>query len=128
MKKRILVLTTIMISIAFFTGVGILIATDIPEDMDLKSDVYETHKKGPVPFSHQKHSDSNIACTECHHTWKEGEPVKKCSECHDPLETKGEAKKLMLAYHNTCKKCHMDLKKAEKPTGPTMCNDCHKKE
>ncbi len=99
MKKQILFLSTVIIIIALFFGTGLLIATDIPQDMNIKSDVYKRHRKGPVPFSHQKHIDSKIACTECHHVYKdgknvfkEGDPVQKCSACHDAKETKGKVK------------------------------------
>jgi hypothetical protein len=128
MKKRILLLSTIITTIALFTGVSILVATDVPEDMKIKSGAYEKHKKGPVPFSHKKHIDKKVGCKDCHHMLKEGETVQKCSACHDASESKGKVKKLMLAYHKTCKNCHMDLKKAGKDTGPVKCNDCHEKE
>ena len=134
MKKRILLLSAVILSVAVFAGVGILIATDIPDEIPIKSDAFTTYKKGPVPFTHKKHNvDYKITCAECHHVYKEGkniykegDPVKKCSACHDPLKSNGEVKKLMLAYHKNCMGCHKALEKAAKKTGPTKkCNDCH---
>ena len=136
MGKKIYFLLGVILCIALFTGVGILKATDVPDEISIKSDAFQAYKKGPVKLSHKKHIvDYKIACAECHHVFKdgknvfkEGDPVQKCSGCHDPVESKGNVKKLMLAYHKNCQGCHKDLEKAGKPTGPTTkCNDCHEK-
>jgi len=136
MKKRLLFLSTIIISIALFTGAGILIATDLPDEISVYSDAFKKHKKGAVKLTHKKHNaDYKIACKDCHHVYKEGknvykegDPVQKCSECHDAVKSEGKVKKLMLAYHRNCQGCHKGLEKAGKKTGPTKkCNDCHEK-
>ena len=137
MRRQILVTLGVIVSIAMFVGVGALIAADAPAEISIKSKAFETHKKGPVNLSHKKHAvDYKIACTECHHVfeggknvYKEGDPVQKCSECHDAVKSEGNVKKLMLAFHGNCQGCLKDLKKADKSTGPTTkCNDCHAKE
>jgi hypothetical protein len=79
-----------------------------------------------VQFAHKKHADAYKDCKTCHHTWKEGENVKKCVECHKK-ETKDSAIKLEKAFHNNCRNCHRNLKKAGKATGPTICTKCHPK-
>lgn len=136
MGKKSYILVGVILSIALFMGIGVLKATDVPNEFSIKSDAFETHKKGGVKFSHTKHTvDYKVACTECHHVFKEGknvfkqgDPVQKCAACHDPVESKGKVKKLMLAYHKNCQGCHKELEKAGKPTGPTRkCNDCHEK-
>ena len=136
MRKGILFLSGVIVSIALFTGVGILIATDVPDEISVYSDAFKTHKKGAVKLTHKKHNvDYKVACTDCHHVYKEGKnvykegaAVQKCSECHDVLKSKGKVKKLMLAYHGNCQGCHKDLEKAGKKAGPTKkCNDCHQK-
>jgi len=142
MRKRILFLSAVILSIALFTGVGILVATkvqDVPDEINIYSDTYEKskkkHKYAPTPFTHKKHNvDYKIPCTECHHVYeggknlyKEGDPVQKCSECHDVKKSEGKKKNLMLAYHKNCQGCHKDLKKAGKKTGPIKCKDCHVK-
>ncbi len=120
----------------FFLTVGILTAADVPDEVLIQNDAYQKDKKGPVNFTHKKHHvDYKIACADCHHaytdgknTWKEGAPVQKCSDCHDPLKKDGKAMKLQNAYHKNCKNCHKALGKEGKKTGPfKKCNDCHEK-
>jgi hypothetical protein len=135
MRKRIFFLSGVILCIALFIGGGILIAIDVPDEILIKDDAFEKHKKGPVKLTHKKHNvDYKIACTDCHHVYKEGkniykegDPVQRCSACHDVKESEGEKKKLMLAFHKNCQGCHRELKKANKKTGPTKCNDCHEK-
>ena len=136
MRKSVVVLLGVIVSMALFVGVGVLIAADCQDKVSIHSDAFKTHKKGPVTLSHKKHNvDYKIACAECHHVYeggknvyKEGDPVQACSECHDPVTSEGKVKKLMLAYHKNCQGCHKALEKAGKPTGPTRkCNDCHAK-
>ncbi|NIS62525.1 MAG: hypothetical protein GTO13_18025 [Proteobacteria bacterium] len=76
-----------------------------------------------VQFTHKKHVDSVKDCKKCHHTYKEGETPQKCGSCH----TKDSKVTAKTAYHNTCRKCHSDLKKAGQATGPTLCTKCHAK-
>jgi hypothetical protein len=88
--------------------------------------------KPGVPFSHQKHEkEYNIACTQCHHvykdgqnTWKQGDKVQKCSGCHQAVE-EGKKLTLQLAFHKNCRDCHAKLKNEGKKTGPTLCAQCH---
>ena len=136
MKKRNVILATAIICVAMFLGVCTLIAADLPDSIKIKADSFGTYKKGAVNLSHKKHNvDYKVACTDCHHVFKdgknvfkEGDPVQKCSECHDAKKSAGKVKKLMLAYHKNCQGCHKDLEKAGKKTGPTKkCNDCHEK-
>jgi predicted CXXCH cytochrome family protein len=108
-----------------------------PEEMMLDNTCYKSDLKGPVPFSHLNHSeDYDIACNQCHHVyengenvWREGDPVDKCSSCHSPLESKGEVKKLKLAFHKSCKGCHKRMvKEGIAEDAPyRRCNDCHQK-
>ena len=135
MRKRIFFMGVVILSIALFIGGGILIAKDAPDEFNIKSDVFEKRKYKPTKLTHKKHNvDYKIACMECHHVYKEGkniykegDPVQKCSECHDVKKSEGKKKKLMLAFHKNCQGCHRELKKAEKKTGPVKCNKCHEK-
>ena len=81
-----------------------------------------------MTFNHKKHAETlKIDCLKCHHTWKKGETSGKlCVECH---KDKAEGKTLAAkdAFHKDCQGCHSDLKKASKPTGPTVCTQCHVK-
>jgi len=76
-----------------------------------------------VQFGHKKHVDSVKDCKKCHHNYKEGATPQKCGSCHTK-DSKVTAKK---AFHDTCRNCHRDLKKAGKATGPTLCTKCHAK-
>jgi len=136
MNRKLLTLLTAVFAGFLFLSVGVLIAADVPDEVMIGNDGYKKDKKGPVKFTHKKHAaDYKIACTDCHHeykdgknVWKEGDPVKKCSACHDPSKKDGKVMKLQNAYHRNCKNCHKDLGKEGKPTGPfKKCNDCHEK-
>lgn len=83
---------------------------------------------GKVTFTHKKHVDNyKIDCLKCHHTWKKGETTGKlCKDCHK-AKTEGKDLSAKDAYHKSCKGCHDDLKKANKPTGPAGCTQCHVK-
>lgn len=135
-KKFTTVLMAIFTGMLFLT-VGILTAADVPNEVLIENS-YSKDKKGPVKFSHNKHHvDYKIACTECHHeakdgkqvAWKDGDPVQKCSACHNPEKgEKGDPMKLQNAFHKNCKNCHKALEKEGKKTGPfKKCNDCHEK-
>ena len=119
----------ILLGTFFLAAVG-LNAGDLPEIIKIDEKGYEKDKKGPVDFAHKKHADFR-ACIDCHHDYKDvvekGEPVRKCSECHNPFRKEGKAIRLQYAYHKTCKKCHKTLAKAGKPAGPFKeCGGCHK--
>jgi len=134
MRKKILFVSALIISAALVATVGIPLATDAPDEINILDPAIATPKKAAVHFTHKKHAvDYKIACTECHHVYKDGknvfkqgDPVQKCSACHDPVKSEGNVKKLMLAFHKNCQGCHKELEAAGKPTGPTKkCNDCH---
>jgi len=137
-KRGIFVLPMSFMIIVFFTSLGALIAAEeqeIPEEIILDSDIYETNRKGPVTFSHMNHAeDYELECIQCHHEykdgkniWKEGNPVKKCSSCHDPSKNQGNARKLSVAYHKNCKGCHKNLVIEQGSTDAPYkkCYDCH---
>jgi len=137
MERKIVTLLTVVLGGLLFLAVGALTAADAPDVVMIQNAGYAADKKGPVKFSHKKHAtDYKAACTECHHeykdgknVWKEGDPVKKCSACHDPETKKGEADKLQNAYHKNCKNCHRDLIKEGKIKDAPYkkCTDCHEK-
>lgn len=136
MNKKLLTFLTVVLSGFLFLAVGVLTAADVPDEIMLENAGYAKDTKGPVKFSHKKHSaDYKAACTECHHVfkdgknvWKEGDKVQKCSACHDPEKQEGKVLKLQNAFHKNCKDCHKALSEAGKPAGPfKKCNDCHQK-
>ncbi len=135
MTKRTLNLILVAVTGIVFLTVGALTAADVPDEILIQNEGYKKDKKGPVKLSHKKHSvDYKIACNECHHeykdgknVWKEGEPVKKCSACHNPKKKDGKVMKLQNAYHKNCKTCHKAAAKEGKKAPFKKCNNCHGK-
>jgi hypothetical protein len=133
MRKGNVTLVLLIICGLAFLAIGTLQAVDVPDEVKIYESAIKDHKKGPVIFAHKKHSaEYKVACTECHHVykdgknvWKEGDPVQKCSACHDPEQKKDNAEKLQLAFHKNCQGCHKALKGKEAPY--KKCNDCHQK-
>lgn len=141
MKKQLLCLLLTALTGLFFLSAGTLIAADddneFPEEIMIDNEGYRQDRKGPVNFSHLSHAeDYDAACTDCHHDyvdgknlWEEGDDVETCTECHDPLESDGKIKKLMLAYHGLCIGCHKKLvKEGVTEDAPyKKCYECHEK-
>ena len=115
-----------------FLATGVLIAADVPDVITISNTGYKADKKSPVTFHHKKHSEEyKVECVACHHNyqdgknvWKEGDPVKKCSACHDPEKKDGNKQKLQNAYHNNCKDCHKE-KNDDKKAPFKKCSGCH---
>ena len=135
MNKGILTKIILALTCLLFMVAGTLIAADLPDDIMIDGDTYKKDKRGPVKLSHKKHSvDYKAACDDCHHEYKDGknvwtatDPVKKCTECHDPAKSEGKVKKLQTAFHNNCKGCHKEANKEGKEAPAKKCNDCHEK-
>jgi len=137
MKKLVIIMAVIasfcLLTMAYAASKG-------ADEMTISSKVYAKHTKGLVKFTHKKHyTDYKIACTDCHHefkdgknVWKEGMAVKKCDSCHSvakPMAQLSPAEKKQmaspeLAYHKNCKDCHMKAKKEGKKA-PVACTECH---
>ncbi len=143
MNKKLLTLVTVVFTGLLFFTVGALIAADVtdPDKVTIENKGYKKDKKGPVILHHKKHHDPGqdgykVACTECHHDYKDGkndwkdcDPVKKCSECHNPLKKEGKVMKLQNAYHRNCKNCHKAyIKDHPDSKAPyKKCTNCHQK-
>ena len=141
MNKKLLTLVIVAFTGLLFLTVGALIAADVPDKITIENKGYKKDKKGPVELTHKKHHNPKpggheVACTECHHdykdgknVWKEGNPVKKCSECHNPLKKEGKVKKLQNAYHRNCKNCHKAYVKdhPDSKAPYKKCTKCHQK-
>jgi hypothetical protein len=133
MKKHFFAVFILVVSGLVLLMVGMLTAGSVQDVIPIENKGYDQDKRGPVNFTHKKHAeDYQVACAECHHeyengknVWKETDPVKKCVECHDPVEKKGDVDKLQTAFHNNCQGCHKELKDKEAPF--RKCTDCHQK-
>ncbi len=145
MSKKLISVLTVALTAMLFLTVGLLTASDVPENIDMNSKIYSKHTKGLVTFSHKKHSDNkDIKCLDCHHvykegknTWKEGDPVQKCEECHKetgkPPKDMKKAEKIKKfhkeAIHANCKGCHKKMIDKESEMGKNLrkCTGCHPK-
>jgi hypothetical protein len=139
MKKRsLLVLTAAILGMAFLFALAYA-SQQAPDTITMESKVYKKHKKALVNFNHKKHNvDYGIACTDCHHVykdgknvWKEGDAVQKCDACHTEAKAAKDDKSSKMekikkyhysAIHENCKGCHKEMKK-----GPAKCAECHPK-
>ena len=135
MKKKSFMLMMGLITGLLFLTVGVLTATDVPDEITIENSGYKKDTYGPAKLDHKKHYEEyKIACTKCHHENKDmkpGDPVKKCSECHDPNKKQGKALKLKMAYHKNCRDCHQEMiaagKASEKIAPVKKCTKCHPK-
>lgn len=103
----------------------------VEDSFKIQDKLFKKPKKSAVEFTHKKHSvDHKLACTECHHVYKDGknvfkdgDKVQECSACHtSPKKNQGKMLSLYNAFHDNCKTCHKAAKK-----GPRKCNECHPK-
>lgn len=75
---------------------------------------------GDITFRHRVHQGNVPDCGECHALFPQ--------EPNGILESKKEGRiKNRQVMDGLCLKCHRQLKKEEKPTGPLSCRECHKK-
>ena len=86
MKKRNIVVSLFIAAFLVCGFTFVVTAADVdkgPDEMEIKSTLWEKHTKAPVKFTHKQHyEDLKIACSECHHVfeggknvWKEGDKV-----------------------------------------------------
>ena len=135
MKKGWLSLITILLLGLVFATVGVLTAADVPDKIIIDNKGYKKDTRPPVPLTHKKHHDEyGVACADCHHeykdgqnVWKEGDPVKKCIDCHDPEKTDGNVLNLQNSFHRNCRDCHKDVSGQGKDAPFKKCTDCHQK-
>ncbi|MFO7783340.1 MAG: cytochrome c3 family protein [Thermodesulfobacteriota bacterium] len=140
MKNRFFNLMLVALVAVIFGSVGVLTAedcADVPEEIMIDNkDGYERARQVPVELTHTKHvEDYGASCEDCHHVyedgknvWEEGDPVHKCSECHDHNEDQGNAKKLQTAFHSNCKDCHKEAFDEGNKNAPVRkCTECHKR-
>lgn len=109
------------------------IGQEVADLIVIENQGYGSDRKGPVKFSHLKHSrEYKASCVKCHHLyqhgkniWKEGDHVSKCVVCHDPVEEKEKAVKLQSAFHSNCRDCHTMASQEGRNAPYNKCSDCH---
>ena len=105
----------------------------LPSEIRLQSPLWDNHTRGAVTLTHEKHVEEyKIACDSCHHVyqegkniWKQGDSVKKCVSCHDPIEAQGNVIKLQSAFHKNCRDCHREMSQEGREAPYRKCTDCH---
>ncbi len=108
-------------------------AAVIPDEIIIENQGYAEDKKKPVQFSHKKHAEEyGIACDSCHHVyeegeniWKQGDPVRKCAVCHNPVADQDGVIKLQSAFHKKCRGCHEEVDREGKEAPYKKCTACH---
>ena len=116
-----------------------------PEEILLDNhSVFTNRSRPPVAFPHMQHIDAGMDCSDCHHRFKGGKNIVdegnleegaegiKCASCHkdktafrfkpdlDPTH-----RTLRQAYHFMCIRCHRQVIRDKKKSGPVTCGDCH---
>jgi hypothetical protein len=89
------------------------------EDRGAESIVLKGGSGGAITFPHGRHQWIFVDCKPCHDLFaKEPQVI-------DRMKAKGtlQNKEVMTL----CRKCHTELASQGKKTGPTGCQDCHKK-
>ena len=109
--------------------VDINIQKACPDIKGLKKDI-----KSVSHFSHKAHIEAmekdgkGFICAACHHGAKSEADIigaDRCRRIEKELDAAGGPSKLKDYFHGQCLKCHKDLKKDNKPAGPTSCKGCH---
>jgi hypothetical protein len=75
--------------------------------------------KGNIAFPHASHQQTITDCDRCHEIFPQE------AGSIDKLKNKGEITKKQVMKQ--CQKCHREMKRADKKTGPTKCSGCHDK-
>lgn len=130
MNRSLFLPIVVALGCLMFLAVGLPMAQDIPQEIMIFNKGYKRKLNKPVRFPHLAHvEDYEVECAQCHHNyrggenvWQEGDPVKNCVVCHDPIKKQGDIPRLVFAYHFNCKKCHRNIE-----SGPIECKDCHTK-
>ena len=122
----------ILIAIGICFG---LITVGFSEDQKVPEKIsidVAAEKFKPAEFNHRKHQDEIIkeeGCIKCHHMYKEGKKLEKCSNCHTKEgDEKAKGITAKKAFHKNCKDCHKEQKKAGNVNSKTKCTFCHEKQ
>ncbi len=107
----------------------------LPKDVkDMKGFKHAAHAdkylKGNSEFSgFNKYADT-FTCAACHSGVENEEEIFRKNTCEmlgQELNSGSKALKPKDVFHKMCLKCHKNMKKAGKSTGPVSCKGCHTK-
>lgn len=125
MRKFVIIVWVVLVALAL-----IIVSAHSQEDMEFVSnEAFDNPQRGSAVFRHDEHNEKAELddCAQCHHLYDEaGKKVEDessedqaCGECHGDKD-EGRKPKLIKAYHQNCKGCHLDKK-----MGPILCAQCH---
>jgi len=78
-------------------------------------------KRGIVSFPHRVHQKALADdCNTCHQVFPQKSGIIQKMKAEKKLKSK-------QVMNTQCIKCHKDLRKKNKPHGPTSCSQCHDK-
>ena len=135
LKNRVILIMIMACTIFLFSAVLPYksVSSSAPDTVVIDSKEYKKKTKAALTFNHADHIKHGSACTECHHTykdgknvWEEGDTVQKCGQCHDAEKKNGNAPNLKTAFHDQCQNCHKNAGSEDKAP-VKKCNSCHKK-
>ena len=100
-----------------------------PDMKGLKKDIkHVNHFTHAAHIEMLKKENKGFVCATCHKGAKTEDDILKSDKCkrmEEELKETGGPAKLKNYFHSTCLKCHKDLKKENKKTGPVSCKGCH---
>jgi hypothetical protein len=111
-------LSVVLISIATIVIGSSVAFSDDDQNKGANSIEMEGGTRGKVPFPHHRHQETLGDCTICHSVF----PQK--SGGIEELKAQGQLKKKYV-MNKLCTKCHKEMKKAGRKSGPTTCSKCH---
>jgi hypothetical protein len=111
-------LGVVLISIAAIVIASSVAFSDNDQNKGAESIEIDGGTRGKVPFPHRQHQERIVDCKICHSVF----PQKPGSI--KELKAQGKLKKKYV-MNKLCTKCHKEIKKAGRKTGPTKCSKCH---
>jgi hypothetical protein len=118
MKIKLIVVLVFVTAIIAFSAIA---ATTASQNKGAANMNLNGGKRGNVAFPHHQHQEKLGDCNICHSIF----PQKAGSIAELQADGKLQKKYVM---NKLCTKCHKELKKAGKKSGPTTCTKCHVKE
>ena len=114
-------LSVVLISIAAIVIGSSVAFSDNDQNKGAESIEIDGGTGGKVSFPHHQHQENLADCTICHSVF----PQKPGSI--EELKAQGKLEKKHV-MNKLCTKCHKEMKKAGRKTGPLTCSKCHIKE
>jgi hypothetical protein len=99
---------------------GIGIGASATENKGAPTMVLEGGSSGSVPFPHLKHQQALNDCNLCHDIFGQEKGIIERLKAEGKLINK-------QVMNKKCISCHRERKADNKPAGPILCTECHKR-